>query len=259
MGNHEKVNRERLDIIEERFESNIGYQEHLARYNFVKELVKDKFILDLGCGIGEGTSLLSSVARKVIGTEIDKNRLIKAQNYFKNDNIDYLVADGCDLSFKDKTFDAVVSLEVIEHLKDQDNFLSEIKRVLKEGGTAIVSTPNRELIKIQGSGPNPDHVKELTFREFKKLILKHFKNAEFYGQKRGRGIEGIGRAIHYFVRTIDIFKIRRLFPKRYKANIYNKIAKATGAKDKSDIFADDVKISKSRVHRARNIIMVSKK
>ncbi|MFN6992331.1 MAG: methyltransferase domain-containing protein, partial [Fervidobacterium sp.] len=43
---------------------------------------------------------------------------------------------------KNESFDTVVSMDVIEHLYDVDNFLSEIYRILKNGGKAIISTPN---------------------------------------------------------------------------------------------------------------------
>jgi len=112
------INSKRLESINTRFDSNLVYQEHLARYNFVMKFVKDKFILDLGCGIGDGTYNLSLEANKMVGIELDIDRLKYALDDFANSNLKYLVMDGCFLGFKDNLFDAVVSFEVIEHLEN---------------------------------------------------------------------------------------------------------------------------------------------
>jgi ubiquinone/menaquinone biosynthesis C-methylase UbiE len=259
MGYTEEVKDKKIDIIKTRFNSNLVYKEHLARYNFIRKFVKDKFILDLGCGIGDGTYNLSLEAKRVIGIELDRERLRIASGNFGNGNLNYLVMDGCLLGFKDESFDIVVSLEVIEHLENQNKFLFEINRVLKDRGIAIISTPNKKIIKIEGTEPNPLHLKELTFKEFKKLLKKYFRGIEFYGQRRGRRIKGISGIIHYFIRIIDLFKIRKLFPPTFKNNISTKIARVTGAKDIDEITVEDFVISEKNLRHARNIIALCKK
>jgi len=256
---NKEIDSKRLNAIKARFDSNLVYQEHLSRYNFVMKFIKDKFILDSGCGIGNGTYNLSLEANKVIGTELDRDRLRCAFDNFSNNNISYLAMDGCLLGFKDSIFDIAVSLEVIEHLEDQDKFVSEVKRVLKNDGIAIISTPNKEVVKIEGTALNPSHIKELTFKEFKKMLNKYFREIEFYGQKRAKGIKGMSGIIHRFIRIIDIFRIRKLFSQNYRNKISSKIAKSTGAKETADITAKDFEISKTRVGSARNIIAICKR
>lgn len=259
MEHDKRIDSKTLNIIKARFDSNLVYQEHLARYNLAKKFVKDKFILDLGCGIGDGTYNLSLEAKKVIGTELDRGRLRCAHDNFSNSNIIYLDMDGCLLGFKDKIFNVVVSLEVIEHLEDQNKFLSEIKRVLKDDGIAIISTPNKEILKAEGTLPNLLHIKELAFREFKKILNKYFKKLEVYGQRRGKGIIGISGTIHHLIRIIDLFKIRKLFSLEFRGYIFNRTAKVTGAKDRNEIKVDDFVISKKNLWGARNIIAVCRK
>ncbi|MCM8787819.1 MAG: class I SAM-dependent methyltransferase [Candidatus Omnitrophica bacterium] len=250
---------QKTKIIEKRFGSNLVYQEHLLRYYFAKTFVKDKFVLDAGCNIGDGTIILASRAKKIFAFDIDSTAIEYANKYFKTENIYYFVKDACNLDFKDKTFDVVVSLEVIEHLLEQDKFLYELKRVLKDDGIAIISTPNKKIIKIEGSSSNPTHLKELNYPEFKRLLKKYFKKIDFYGQKRGRGVVGYTNYIHKIIRLFDFFRLRTFFSQNYRNKISDRLAKLTGAKRPQDVCLEDIKISKFNVGSCRTIIAVCKK
>ncbi len=67
-------------------------------------------------------------------------------------NCFFTVGDAERLGYKDDSFDIVVCTEVLEHLPNPNETLKEIHRVLKLGGVAIITTPNRENIlkKIAG-------------------------------------------------------------------------------------------------------------
>jgi SAM-dependent methyltransferase len=75
--------------------------------------------------------------------------------------------------------DIAVSFETLEHLPSPPVFLSELHRVLKPGGTLIVSTPN---IEVYGVG-NPFHCSEVTEEEFVSLLAAAgFVRPSFYSQ-----------------------------------------------------------------------------
>ena len=248
------------DILKEYFDSKIVYLEHLSRYNFVKDFIRKKgYILDLGCRIGDGTYILKDLGKIIVGVDIDKKALEYARLYYSNENIKYFVSDACNLSFKSNSFDIVISLEVIEHILDQDSFLLEIKRVLKDSGIAIISTPNRDIIKIQGSTSNPTHIKELSFKEFKLILSKYFKNIKFYGQDRGRNIVGLGIKFHTLIRYLDFLNLRRFFSQDYKNKVYDKFIKTTGAKDLDEISVDDIVIVDRGIKNKRTIIAICQK
>jgi SAM-dependent methyltransferase len=87
--------------------------------------------LDLSAGDGEATRLLASRGWRVVSTELEP-----VPGRIAADLSGYV-------PFKSESFDLVVNLEVIEHLENIAHALREIARVLKAGGLAIISTPNR--------------------------------------------------------------------------------------------------------------------
>jgi len=89
-------------------------------------------LLDIPSGNGE----LSRAARRG-GWEACELDL------FPRDGMRGVVADACrSLPFRDGSFDAVVSMEGVEHFEDQAGFLRECSRVLRPGGTFVLTTPN---------------------------------------------------------------------------------------------------------------------
>jgi len=74
----------------------------------------------------------------------------------------------------------VDSFETIEHLKSPLIFLSEAKRILKEEGNFICSTPNK-LISLTHGGSNPFHVKEFYKEEFRMVLKHYFFDINLYG------------------------------------------------------------------------------
>ncbi|MFZ0660778.1 MAG: class I SAM-dependent methyltransferase [Candidatus Binataceae bacterium] len=88
--------------------------------------------LDISAGEGLSTTTLAARGWSVVATERRTTRP------------GWIAADlNDDLPFRDGEFDLVLMLEVIEHLPDIPHALREVARVLKPGGTAILTTPNR--------------------------------------------------------------------------------------------------------------------
>jgi 2-polyprenyl-3-methyl-5-hydroxy-6-metoxy-1,4-benzoquinol methylase len=87
----------------------------------------------------------------------------------------------------DASFDCVVSFQVIEHIQNDELFLQEIHRVLKPGGLALLTTPNRK----QSLSRNPWHVREYLAEELTKLAQKYFSAVEM------KGITGNEQVMHY--------------------------------------------------------------
>ncbi len=98
---------------------------------------KDVKILDVGCGSGGNIEFLSQFG-KVYG--VDKSSL--AINYCKKRGFKNVSqADATKLPFKEKQFDIVLLLDVLEHIKDDKRALQEARRVLKDNGLIILTAP----------------------------------------------------------------------------------------------------------------------
>jgi SAM-dependent methyltransferase len=88
----------------------------------------------------------------------------------------------------DNAYDVVISFQVIEHIKDDALFLKEIQRVLKPGGTALLTTPNRKMSLSR----NPWHIREYLPQELKTLAQKIFSQVDM------KGITGNQKVMDYY-------------------------------------------------------------
>jgi len=157
--------------------------EHYHRYLFARALCADLDVLDVAGGEGYGSAQLAQVARSVVGVEYDHETVQSAQSNFPRPNLTFMQGDARDLPLADASVDAVVSFETIEHFDRQEDFVSEVFRVLRPDGRFIVSTPDREVYSPPGSTPNPFHVRELTRAEFIALLHRHFANVAILTQR----------------------------------------------------------------------------
>lgn len=158
--------------------------EHYQRYQFARQFVKGKTVLDAACGEGYGSSLLAGTAANVTGLDIDKETVERANRKYGNEKLSYQSGSIEKLPFENQSFDVIVSFETIEHVSEaiQKKFLSEISRVLKNDGILIMSTPNKAVYTDLVEGDNPFHIKEFYVKEFKEFLGSYFANVEFYCQ-----------------------------------------------------------------------------
>lgn len=131
------------------------FNEHLARYAFAARLARQKRVLDVACGSGYGAAELAAVARNVTAVDVSPEAIQYAAEHYPQENLDFRVASAHSLPFPDLTFDLVVSFELIEHLENYRELLSEVRRVLAPNGQFIVSTPNRLYYEEDAASPDP--------------------------------------------------------------------------------------------------------
>lgn len=158
--------------------------EHRHRYLWAREFVAGGVVLDIACGEGYGSSLLADCAKRVVGLDIDAITVARAKTrYGAQRGIEFVEANCIHTPFPDAVFDVVVSFETIEHIAEQEQFVAEMRRVLKPGGLLLISTPNRKENLDATGRNNPFHVKELYEDEFRALLQNSFAHVRLMGQR----------------------------------------------------------------------------
>ena len=167
---------------------NVIHQRLLSAYHQAKSYIKGD-LLELGCGEGRGVELLAPLADSYIG--MDKIKAIISNLEKKYPDYKFMSGVFPPFPFEDNSFDSIVTFQVIEHVKDDEGFIREIHRVLKPGGTALITTPN---IKMTLSR-NPWHEREYTGDELTALCKKYFEKVEM------KGIAGNEKVMEYHERN----------------------------------------------------------
>lgn len=170
----------------ERFVPGLGDEielEHLHRYLYALNLVKGQDVLDIACGEGYGSFILSQHAKSVVGVDIAEAAVERARQNYKLDGLSFQVGDCEKIPLADNSVDWVVSFETIEHITGQERFLSEVRRVLRPHGSILISSPDKEVYNQNRDHPNEYHVKELSVEEFEGLLKQHFKFVSLVGQR----------------------------------------------------------------------------
>lgn len=154
---------------------------HLHRYAFAAAHVVNLRVLDLASGEGYGTAILAENAREVIGLDLNERVIEAASEKYVLDNASFQVGDMIDMPFEDESFDCIVCFEAVEHIEKQRESLKEIRRVLKQDGLLIMSSPNRERSEMEMD--NPFHVHEMDREEFLAFLKEEFSNVQLMAQK----------------------------------------------------------------------------
>jgi SAM-dependent methyltransferase len=178
---------EKLEFTGERFlpgASGEIWCEHWHRYHFAAKLVSGMRVLDVACGEGYGSALLARHASRVVGADISPDAIGHARaRYADVPNVEFAAADCAALPFADASFDAVVSFETIEHIRAQEDFLDEVRRVLRPGGLFVLSSPNKLEYSDRRGFANAFHIRELYREELAALLKPRFPHARWFGQR----------------------------------------------------------------------------
>lgn len=186
---------------------------------------KDLKILDIGCGDG---SLLEKIqGHQLFGFDIAENQVAIA----KSKGVDAIVhnVDNEDLPYEDDFFDFVICSEVVEHVLLPDRIFSQSKRVLKENGKLVITTPNlaslgRRFLLFLGRNPHIEisplqenavgHIRYFTYDSLFNLASAHGlkliqrksdivnfdQEGRFFSRKLANLIPSLGRTIIFVLK-----------------------------------------------------------
>jgi SAM-dependent methyltransferase len=139
---------------------------HKTLRDFVRSLGHAERVLDLGCGDGRLTACLD--ATELTAADVSPVALERARSRLPGARIVELEPDA-PLPFVEGAFDLVLCAETIEHVRDAQLLLSEIRRVLRPGGTLALTTP-ANLAVIRRPDPLSPHLRFLSRRSLGRLL-----------------------------------------------------------------------------------------
>jgi 2-polyprenyl-3-methyl-5-hydroxy-6-metoxy-1,4-benzoquinol methylase len=185
------------------------HQRLFKAYVVAQDYVKGN-LLEVGCGEGRGVEMLMAKSNQFTAIDKIEDALQVLRKKFPSGKfISMNIPPFGDL--KENEYDCVVSFQVIEHIQNDSLFLKEIHRVLKPGGIALLTTPNRKLSLSR----NPWHIREYLAGELKDLASKIFASAEM------KGITGNEKVMKYYdenkksvekITRWDIFNLQHNLP-----------------------------------------------
>jgi SAM-dependent methyltransferase len=159
---------------------NYWYRRHLAVYEWIAARCAGLEVVDMACGEGYGTDVLSRRARTVTGVDANPDAHEHARLKYTRPGISF-VRDMIE-TYRQEC-DAVVFLQTIEHVERPEEVLRHFRTLLRPGGTAYVSTPNLLTLAPPGAdkSDNPLHLREYRVEEFRALYASAFESFELYG------------------------------------------------------------------------------
>jgi 2-polyprenyl-3-methyl-5-hydroxy-6-metoxy-1,4-benzoquinol methylase len=143
----------------------------LRRRFLLERVSAGERVLDVGCGEGRFAVELLGAGAQVVGIDVAEEPLRRARARARHPELDLrLVSDVGPWELEDSSFDVVWAGEVLEHVADTSAWLSEVRRVLRSGGSLLLSTPAHErltLLRVALSGrafaerfePRGDHLR----------------------------------------------------------------------------------------------------
>jgi SAM-dependent methyltransferase len=164
------------EITSERIPSDNPLHQRLFKAYVVAEDYVRGDVLEVGCGEGRGVELLLSKASSFTAVDKIEEALQELRAQFPSGR--FIRMDLPPLyGLHDNAFDCVVSFQVIEHIREDTFFLKEMHRVLRPGGVALLTTPNRSMSLSR----NPWHIREYLADELKTMAAGIFNEVEMKG------------------------------------------------------------------------------
>lgn len=156
---------------------------------------KDLSILEIGCGTGWLSEILSSYGN-VTGIDLADEVLERARQRLPH--IDFIAGSIFDLKLESGQFDLVVTMDVLSHIADKPAFIERTSNLLKDDGCLMIATQNCPVFEHRSDvgGPNEGEIRQwVNAKELRALLLEHFNISELISVQPA-GDQGIYRLIN---------------------------------------------------------------
>lgn len=155
----------------------------------VPNFVKNKKVLEIGCGNGYGTNLINKYfqPKEVYGIDVDE-RMIQLAKKNKSLQATFSVGDVTNLFFKDESIDGVFDFVILHHIPNWKRAIDEIYRILKRGGQVFIEDASLETFNT----PFGRLIKMLTDHPYKSM----YRMEELFNYIENKGFQIIKKKVY---------------------------------------------------------------
>lgn len=227
--------------------------QHVRRYQFALPYCVGKTVLDVATGVGYGADMIAESARRVYAVDYDAPSVRYAGRRYGLDRVAFLVGDVLALPLRAGDVQVVTAFEIIEHVSDHHQLLSEICRVLTPDGCLIISTPNTRtasLFRRKAGFTYDAHVSEVDLATFRAELREKFTEVRILGMRLR------GTYLYSLLRSLDPWHLRlRLVPSSQihflRERVFHVPSKV--------VSANDVVVSRWQLRQANHFLAVCQK
>ncbi len=147
------------------------------RYYWAAQFCKNKDVLEVACGTGQGLGFLASVAKSLEGADISQEILEITRNHY-GERITLKQFDVQDMPYEDASKDVIIIFEAIYYIPSFEKFIQECQRVLRPGGMILIATANKDLYDFN---PSPHSFEYFGVVELGGILHEHGFLSSYYG------------------------------------------------------------------------------
>ena len=179
----------------------------LSRYKFAAKMLPQDGpidVLEIGCSEGVGTNLMAERGHRITAIDQDSEAIAHAKKSIGNPNLTFL--DGDFIGRKIGTFDACVTLDVIEHIdqKVEQAFIDSIKANLKDDGMCVIGTPNLTASQYASKASEIGHINLFDAERLYALLRKNFVHVFMFGMNDEVLHTGFHPMCHYLMAIASV-------------------------------------------------------
>lgn len=232
---------------------NPAYQRHVAEYRMCAEVLPEGPVLDLGCGTGHSYRELAP--RATVGIDSDRDALAGQER-------ETYVADMRALPFTQRTFASAVAIHSLEHVPDPERVLDEVVRVVRGGGRAIFTTPNRLTFGRPDEIIDPYHFVEYDADQLHAICGQYFEGVEIYGVQASERYLAIHQDERRRLERMlcrDPLRLRLYVPRALRQRLYDWRLRSDRAQPRpgaTEITPDDFALTPDRLEEAIDLFAI---
>jgi len=174
----------------------------LSRYKFVSKMLTGyENVLEIGCGDGFGTQIITQEIKHVDAIDFDKVFIDNCNKLRDNTNVSFYTHDIIKSAFKKQFYNGAYCLDVLEHInkKHEDIFLKNIVDSLMHNGTLIIGMPSLESQKYASPQSKEGHINCKSGNDLKNLLEKYFYNVFLFSMNDEIVHTGYNKMAHYII------------------------------------------------------------